>query len=236
MISTVGRHRIKVALELFDAVVASVYRYGLGVWGVTARLVCKLENLFVEFILWLFRLPSRTGRATILSNFARRCAKCDSLFLASVQIATAATTRNQTWSDAVRDLLLGRLNSTWFQAVCSELRKRGVYDEVFMRGADFVGERKRRGVEFSQYCFDHHLNCPTGSSADDLRIRRPFGIFPLFLSLSPEQTRYLLAFLTCSWRFLDRMICVSYPEACLTCDQENSSAHILFVCPKFGHL
>ncbi len=233
MASTVGRHRTKVVLELFDAVVASVYRYGLGVWGVTARQVNQLDNLFVEFVLWLFRLPPSTGRAVILSNFSRRCAKCDALFLASVQLAAAATTKNRLWGEVVADLGQGRIVSTWHRVVAAKLAKRGRLEDVLNRGADFVGDRKRIGVEFSQYCFHHHLNIRTGSSADDLRIMRPFGIFPLFLSLSPEQTRYLLAFLSSSWRYIDQMICSNYPEACQECDQENSSAHVLFVCPKF---
>jgi hypothetical protein len=32
------------------------------------------------------------------------------------------------------------------------------------------------------------------------------------------------------------MICVLYPEACLHCDQKNSSAHVLFTCSQFEHL
>jgi hypothetical protein len=54
MVNTVGMHRVKIAIELFDSVVSSVYRYGFGVWGVTVRQVAKLDDLFVEFIRWLF--------------------------------------------------------------------------------------------------------------------------------------------------------------------------------------
>jgi hypothetical protein len=150
-----------------------------------------------------------------------------------VQLAAAATTKNRLWGEVVADLGQGRIVSTWHRVVAAKLAKRGRLEDVLNRGADFVGDRKRIGVEFSQYCFHHHLNIPTGSSADDLRIMRPFGIFPLFLSLSPEQTRYLLAFLSSSWRYIDQKICFHYPEACQECDQENSSAHVLFVCPKF---
>ncbi len=236
MVRTVGRHRVKTALELFDSVVALVYRYGFGVWGVTVRHVLKLDNLFVEFIRWLFRLPVRTGRAVILSNFARRCAKCDAIFLAASQIATARSTRNTIWADAVRDLVMGRLNSGWFQVVTAELEKRGFAEEVLERGADFLGEKKRRGVEFSQFCFHEHLNCPLGNSADELRRSRAFGIYPFLLSLSPKQTRYLLSFLTSAWRFIDNLACLNFPDVCVSCDQQNSSAHVLFFCPRFSVL
>ncbi len=233
MVSTVGRHRTKVALELFDSVVASVYRYGFGVWGVTVRQVGKLDDLFVEFVRWLFRLPSRTGRNVILASFARRCAKCDALFLAASQLATASTTKNTIWADAVRDLADGQLRSVWYQVVNAELGKRGFREEVLERGAEFLGERRRRGVEFSQYCFHEHLNCPTGNSADQLRRIRTFGIFPFLLNLSPEQTRYIFSFLTSAWRYVDGLSCNNYPAVCTVCDQENSSAHVLFFCSKF---
>ncbi len=234
MVSTVGRHRVKVALELFDSVVASVYRYGFGVWGIAVRQVNKLDDLFVEFVPWLFRLPSRTGRNVILASFARRCAKCDALFIAASQLATAAgATENAIWADAVRDLRVGQLRSAWFQVVSAELAKRGFREEVLERGAEFLGERKRRGVEFSQYCFHEHLNCPTGNSADQLRRLRTFGILPFLLYLSPEQTRYIFSFLTSAWRYIDGLSCLNYPEICVDCDQENSSAHVLFFCSHF---
>jgi hypothetical protein len=196
----------------------------------------KLDNLFVEFVRWLFRLPAHTGRTAILSSFAKRCAKCDAIFLAACQIATAHTTRNTVWADAVCDLRQGRLSSPWFQVTTAELTKRGFAEEVLDHGVEFLSEKRRRGVEFSQYCFHEHLNCPVGNSADEFRRLRQFGIYPFLLSLSPEQTRYLFSFITSSWRFLDGQVCSSFPEVCFLCDQENSSVHLLFFCPSFSAL
>ncbi len=101
MAHTVGFHNPKYLLNLFDATVSSIYRYGLGIWGVLCAQVNKLDNLFVEFVCWAYRLPSKTGKFTILANFARRCAKCDALYLAAVQIAKASvsktTSGSQSW-------------------------------------------------------------------------------------------------------------------------------------------
>ncbi len=57
MIATIGRSNVRVALELFDSVVASVYRFGLGVWGTQVRDVRKLDDIFTDFVKWLFRFP-----------------------------------------------------------------------------------------------------------------------------------------------------------------------------------
>jgi hypothetical protein len=130
MVATTGRHNVRVALELFDSIVASVYRFGLGVWGVNVSQVRKLDDLFADFVKWRFRFPVKTGRDVILANFGRRCTKCDSLYLASVQIATAASFKNAFWSGAVDDLRRGALTSKWFSIVCSELGKRGMREEV----------------------------------------------------------------------------------------------------------
>jgi hypothetical protein len=233
MVSTVGRHNVRVALELFDSVVASVYRFGLGVWGVSACQVRKIDGLFAEFITWLFRFPFTTGRDAILSSFGRRCAKCDSLYLASVQLAIASTSRNTTWGDAVSDLQGGVLQSKWFVIVRSELEKRGMGDEALAQGPSFVSDRKRKAVEFAQYCFHFHLNVPTGSSADQIKRCRPFGIFPFLICQSPERSRYVFSFLCSNWRFIDGLRCVDFPDVCDDCDQENSSMHVLFMCPSF---
>ncbi len=35
---------------------------------------------------------------------------------------------------------------------------------------------------------------------------------------------------------MDRGLCSQYPDNCESCDQENSSFHLLFQCKKFGNL
>jgi hypothetical protein len=233
MVSTIGRHNIKAALELFDSVVASVYRFGLGVWGVNVGHVRKLDDLFADFVRWLFRFPSTTGRDTLLANFARRCAKCDSLYLASVQMARASSSKNMFWRDTISDLESSVITSKWFTTVCAELQKRGMREEVLAHGPCFVGERKAKAVEFAQYCFHFHLNVPNGTSADQIRRMRPFGVFPFLLRQNPEKSRFLFAFLCSNWRYIERLRCSRYPSVCDTCDQENSSVHVLFQCPRF---
>jgi hypothetical protein len=103
----------------------------------------------VKFVWWVFQLPSTVGKFSILANFARRCAKCDALFLATVQVAQANTTRNcpwsallRTWSALVQDLKDGTKSSGWYDIVKSEVDKRGLLEEVFEGGVNFVAEQK----------------------------------------------------------------------------------------------
>lgn len=234
--STVGYSNLSILTNYFDSTVASVYRFGLGVWGVSAAKVGTIDEIFADYIGYIFRFPRSTGTNVILSNFARRCAKCDALFLAAVQLANWQVTRNTVWSDTVRDLRAGLINSQWFRIVLAELRKRGFEDEVLQHGASFLAERKRRAVEFSQFCYLAHTNVPLGTSADQLRRVRPFGVFPFLLSQSVYESRFIFSFLCSVWRYMDGAVCEDYPAVCVECDQENSSFHVLFQCPKFEHL
>jgi hypothetical protein len=109
--STVGYASLGLLVNYFDATVASVYRFGLGVWGTSAAKISSIDEIFADFIRTIFRFPPSTGTQVILSNFARRCAKCDSLFLAASQLATASVTRNTTWSSAVQDFVSGHLTA-----------------------------------------------------------------------------------------------------------------------------
>ncbi len=213
-----------------------MYRFGLGVWGISVTKVGVLDDLFADYIRYIFKFPRTTGTNVILSNFARRCAKCDSLFLAAVQLATWKTTRNTVWSSTVQDLISGRINTSWFTIVRAELVKRGFAEEVLEKGEEFLAERKKKAVEFSQYCYQAHLNIPNGSSADQMRRVRPFGILPFLLSHGVYNTCFIFSFLCASWRFLDGAVCDSYPSTCDECDQENSSFLVLFQCTKFASL
>jgi hypothetical protein len=109
VVKTVARKNTALAINLYDTLVSSVSRFGLGVWGVTAPKIGELDKVFVNFICWLFRFLRKTSAHFLLSSFARRCAKCDSLFLATVQLATATSTRNSLWRDTVADLRANRL-------------------------------------------------------------------------------------------------------------------------------
>jgi hypothetical protein len=233
---TVGYSNLSILVNYFDSTVASVYRFGLGVWGISVAKLAVIDQIFAEYIRFIFKFPPSTGSNVILSNFARRCAKCDSLYLASVQLASWQISSNTVWSETVQDLIDGRMVSPWFTVVTAELRKRGFEEEVLHRGVEFLAERKRRAVEFSQYCFRTHLNVPIGNSADQFRRIRPFGVLPFLLSHSVHSTRFIFAFLCSVWRYMDGGCCEWYPEVCSTCDQENSSFHILFQCVLFSRL
>jgi exonuclease III len=234
MARTVGFTNVRHLVNLFDATVSSIYRYGLGVWGVTCAQVSKLDDLFVEFIRWLYRLPLRTGKLAILGTFARRCAKCDALFLAAVQIAQAGGSKNKIWEALVEDLKSRRSEAGWFEVVTSELVKRGLLREVLAEGRDFRADRRKYGVVFAQFCFHEHCNALNGSSADLIRLQRNFGIMPFLFRTHPEESRFLLSFLLSCWRFLNSSQCQNYPRICETCDQENSSDHVLFDCVLFS--
>jgi hypothetical protein len=236
MCRTVGLHNLKYLINLFDSVVTSVFRFGLGVWGVQCAQVSKLDDLFVEFVRWVFRLPRTTGKNGILTNFARRCAKCDAIFLASVQVAQGTCTRNAIWQSVAAGLHSEQTRSQWYEIVKAEVGKRDLGVEVFERGSAFVSDRKTHAIHFAQYCFHTHSNVTVGNSADLVRRKREFGIFPFLFCVAPFQSRYLLAFLLHCWKYLDGGKCAIYPKICEDCDRENSSYHVLFECFLFEQL
>jgi hypothetical protein len=57
IMKTIGTSNLKLALSFFESIVASVYRFGLGVWGVTVAKIHTLDRLFTDYICWLFRFP-----------------------------------------------------------------------------------------------------------------------------------------------------------------------------------
>jgi hypothetical protein len=143
---------------------------------------------------------------------------------------------DRTWGNLVGDLRSRKLSADWYEIVTAELDKRGLAQEVDIGGKEFVANRKEYGVVFAQFCFHAHCNKPTGSSADLVKQRRKFGVMPFLFASHPEESRFLLSFLLSCWRYLDSSRCVGYPEICETCDQENSSIHVLFECVDFALL
>ncbi len=192
------------------------------------------DDLFTSFMTWLFRLPPSSCKDSILAGFARRCTQCDALFLGSVQLASAHGTRNILWQDLVSELKEGTRRSKWYSSLLHALRARGLVDQVLDRGNEYVSVRKQIGVAFSQYCFHNHLNTNRGTSGDDFRTRRPFGIYPFLYSSSPFESRYLFSFVLSCWKWLDKSACRSYPDFCSFCLTRNTSWHILFDCPVFN--
>ncbi len=57
ILGTVARENIKHSVNMFDVLVAPVYRDGFGAWGPVGGQLKAFDELFVRFICWLFRLP-----------------------------------------------------------------------------------------------------------------------------------------------------------------------------------
>jgi hypothetical protein len=234
IVNTIGRRDTKHLIDLFDSMVSSIYRFGLGAWGPTSGKLTILDDLFSNFNCWLFSLPKSTCKVNILSCFGRRCAVCDALFLAAIQIAGTPTSKNELWKGVLEDLKSGAKRSKWFQLVCKALQDRRISDKILNRGAEAVAERREIGITFAQFCFHRHLNHFTRTSADEFRAVKPFGVYPFLYRASPPIARYLFSFVLCNWRWLDRGICRHYPRACSGCKCENTAWHLLFECPKFN--
>jgi hypothetical protein len=234
IVSTVGTGNAKYAVNMFDVLVSSVYRYGFGAWGPVGGNLNCFDELFVGFVRWLFRFPKSTSKSNILGCFGRRCAICDSIYLAAVQLAGAEVSRNDLWKDLVKDLLSRKIKSKWFDKVCEALADRGVYDKVFREGVSLVALRKEFGVQMAQFCFHNHLNKLTNTSADDFRRVKPFGVYPFLFRTQPVRSRFLFSFLLCNWRWIDKGKCKTYPRFCSECRKDNTAWHIIFECLIFS--
>jgi hypothetical protein len=54
IMKTVGTSNLNLALSFLDSLVASFYRFGLGVWGITVAKIGTLDCLFIDYVKWLF--------------------------------------------------------------------------------------------------------------------------------------------------------------------------------------
>ncbi len=203
ILSTIGKGNAKHALNLYDSLVGSIYRYGLGAWGPVAGRLCALDDLYTDFVRWLYNLPKTTSKLNLLSCFGRRCALCDALFLATIQLAGTSTSKNEIWKDVVHDLVNRKLKSKWFSRMLKELADRRLSSKVFSEGSTVVGARKEIGVQFAQFCFHRHLNLLTNTSADQFRLAKPYGTYPFLLASPPMLARYALSFVLCNFRWID---------------------------------
>ncbi len=234
IVHTIGKNDTKHLLNLFDSIVSSVYRYAFGAWGPVAGKLDKLDGLFVQYVTWLFTLPRNSCRTAILACFGRRCAFCDSLFLASVQLAKGFNNGDELWGTVARGLRDRAITgSKWYGKVTEGLEERNLWQEVWERPHEFISERRDFGVKFSQFCFHNHLNISRGNSSDDIRDRQPFGIYPFLFRNPPGLARFLFSFILSNWRWLDRGRCSKYPRECTACGKYNGSYHVLFECLFF---
>jgi hypothetical protein len=125
------------------------------------------------------------------------------------------------------------MKSKWFTKIRKTLEERNLKEQIFNSPVEAVAERRKLGVQFSQFCFHHHLNLPRGTSADQLRLLQPFGVYPFLYRVAPAQSRFLFSFVLSNWRWIDGGKCKHHPRVCTTCQVHNSSVHVLFECSMF---
>jgi hypothetical protein len=151
-----------------------------------------------------------------------------------VQLSKGFSSTSELWGSTATALKDNTLKgSKWFRKLTVALRERELKDLVWERPWEVVANRKEIGVQFSQFCFHVHLNLPRGNSADEIKEKQPFGIYPFLLHNHPNFSRYLFSFILSNWRWIDRGQCAQYPRECSECHVYNSSFHVLFECVLF---
>ncbi len=225
--SSLKLNRAKAICQVFDTFVSSIYRYSLGVWGITAGDLRRIDNLFCDFIRKQYQLPQSSCRKGILMQFARRCASCDAYYLAAVHLARGLTSPDSVWGRVIATTW--HLQSIpWVRALRTRLREMNLSDVVLRAPADFLGKRRDYSVDFNKWCHYHHLIHANGSSADLFRINRPFGMYPFLFDMPTHRARPALTLLLSCWRWSYDLRATS--EYCRSCDCVVNSPHILFRC------
>jgi hypothetical protein len=62
------------ALHFYDAITASIYSYGVALWGFGD--MGRFDSVQCKFIRYFFKLPKRTRNTTLLGETCRLCASC----------------------------------------------------------------------------------------------------------------------------------------------------------------
>jgi hypothetical protein len=230
--SSLGITNLHTMLQIYDMFVSSIFRYSAGAWGPLAGNLDCIDDIFVQFIRKQFRLPATTSKQGVLMQFGRRCASCDSYYLGAVQIARGLLHTESVWGRTLKNC--GSQNR-WVDTMRERLVDMGMLDEVFKTPALFLEQRKEKAVNFNQWCHHHHLVFANGTSADLLRLGRPYGVLPTVYSLPSFQSRKILVFLLSVWRW-SLQGAEDYPEYCKACDNLISSHHLLFDCVKTGDI
>lgn len=161
-------------------------------------------------------------------QFGRRCATCDSFYLAAVQVARGLVNANSIWGRVLSNTLDDN-RVRWIRNVTRRLEEMDLVDEVTQTPIQFLERRKEYGIVFSQYCHHHHLTFANGSSADFFRIDRPFGVLPFLAQLPSHRARFPLLFVLSCWRWSIENGS-SFPEYCPGCGDRVTSEHLLFHC------
>ncbi len=146
---SLGLNRVKSVVQIYDMFVSSIYRYSLGVWGVTTNDLRQIDKLFCDFVRKQFRLPQSTCRKGILMQFSRRCACCDAFYLASVHLARGLTSPASLWGRVIASTWQ-RDSIPWVRALKTRLRQMDLLDIVIRNPAGYLGKRRDFSVQFNE--------------------------------------------------------------------------------------
>jgi hypothetical protein len=187
-----------------------------------------MDKIFADFIRSRFKLTGSTGVNNILMQFGRRCAECDGLFLASVQVARGLAAPDTVWGNVLSSLLHDT-RIRWIRNVTDRLVRIGLLAEVTQSPINFLEQRKEYGLVFAQWCHHNHLTLPASYSADFFRVGRPYGVMHVIYSEPAYRTRYVLMLIMSCWRWgLNNGD--TYPEYCPRCNVLVDSEHLMFSC------
>jgi hypothetical protein len=214
--------------QIYDMFSSSVARYSLGAWGPLAGDISFLDRIFSEFIRSRFKLPRCTSVEGTLMQFGRRCATCDSFFLAAVQVARGLANPSTVWGHIITNTISDS-RVRWVRNVTLRLAEMGLTDEVLASPATFLEQRKDYGIVFSQFCHHRHLIFTNGTSADYFRIDRPFGVYPFLSSTPSYRARFVLLLIMSCWRWSSPES-RTLPENCPVCSTAFNSPHVMFEC------
>jgi hypothetical protein len=223
--TSLGITKLNTLIQIYDMFVSSIFRYSAGAWGPLAGSLDCIDDIFVQFMRRQYRLPISTSKQGILMQFGRRCASCDAFYLGAVHVA-----RGLLYPDSVWGRVLSQCDQNkWKEVICERLTEMGMLQEVFASPALFLEERKKKAVEFNQWCHHNHLVFVNGTSADLMRVGRPYGVIPAIELLPTFQGRKILLWLLSVWRWgLEGAD--SAPDYCEVCDNLINSHHLLFSC------
>ncbi len=230
--SSLGLTKPRQLIQVYDTFVSAIYRYSLGTWGVLLGDLSKIDNLFCDYVKQQYGLPVSTCRKSILMQFARRCATCDALYLAAVQLARGLSNPSSVWA---RILATTWCNSKdWLSKVRAHLRQLGLEEVVTQNPSLFLSDRRKYETDFSIWCHTHHLAVTNGSSADYFRLGRPFGYYPAVFEMPATRAQDMLALLLSCWKWTSGFR--NCPDYCDLCDREMTSEHVMFQCEATSNI
>jgi hypothetical protein len=232
--SSLNLTNLRTLIQIFDMFVSSVFRYSAGAWGPTAGNMEVIDKIFCDFVKSRYKLPVTTSHSGILTQFGRRCASCDAFYLAAVHVARGRLEPSSTWGRVLHSALACQQNK-WIAEVRERLNAMSMWAEVMNTPSDFLENRKTIAVNFAQWCHHNHLKFANGTSADMMRVARPYGILPAVYDTPVTHARKILLLLLSVWRWgLEGAD--MYPEYCVECDCLNSSHHLLFRCVRMNNI